>query len=86
MNFQFCYFRNISGQDLTEKHAPAWILLDLGKEMSFNYDLVLRASESPLYPRSLDLAPELKMGVSGEGSASTSKLHLSTAGTKGKGP
>lgn len=86
MNFQFCYFRNISGQDHTEKHAPAWILLDLSKEMSFNYDLVLRASESPLYPRSLDLAPELKMGVSGEGSVSTSKLHLSTAGTQGKGP
>lgn len=29
MNFRFYYSRNISEQDLTEKHAPAWILLDL---------------------------------------------------------
>lgn len=29
MNFQFCCFRNISGQDLTDQCAPAWILLDL---------------------------------------------------------
>ena len=29
MNFRFYYSRIILGQDLTEKHAPAWILLDL---------------------------------------------------------
>lgn len=51
MNFQFCCFRNISGRDLTDQRAPAWILLDL-----VNCELGLISS--PWWP--LDLAPEFR--------------------------
>lgn len=90
--FSFAISETLLGKILLKKHAPAWILLDLSKESSFHYDLVLRASESPLYPPSLDLAPELKMVFLADGESQGKTVFppqscvFSTTGTKGKRP
>ena len=76
MNFRFCYFRNILGQDLTERHAPAWILLDLKQRIELKWQVWCKSLFTCTVPM-IDGCSQCSRWRCSEGSVFTQKLRAS---------